>query len=106
MKALLKAQSKPLLILLLATYLCNIFDLWFTRYTLANVPGAFEMNPFYQLMLQFPVFLSIYKYAVLPIFLFIMYRFRARRLARFGLYLCSAVFFLNTMYQIWSVSIW
>ncbi len=106
MKELLKSQSKPLLILLLATYLLNIFDLWFTLYALDNVPGAFEMNPFFQLMLRFPVFLCIYKYAVLPFALYIMYRFRALRLARFGQYLCFAVFLVNTVYQIWSISLW
>ena len=106
MKESLKAHSPLLLAVLAATYLCNLFDLGYTLYALANVPHAYEMNPMFRLMLRAPGFLCLYKFLLLPLLLLAMYRVRETKIARFGIWLCFGIFAVNTAYQLWSVRLW
>lgn len=106
MEAAQKRRSTILLAALAVTCLCNFFDLGFTLYALENIPHAFEINPFFRLMLGAPVILFFYKFVFLPACLWVMYRARELKLARFGLWLCCVVFIANTAYQIWSIRLW
>ena len=106
MEAAQKHHSVVLLTVLAVTCLCNFFDLGFTLYALEHIPHAFEINPFFRLMLKAPVVLYFYKFVLLPVALWVMYRARKLKLARFGLWLCFTVFVVNTIYQIWSIRLW
>lgn len=106
MREKLKSHSPLLLAVLLATYLCNLFDLGYTLYALEHVPHAFEMNPAFRLMLRSPWFLYLYKFALLPLLLLGMYHVRETKIARFGIWLCAGIFAVNTAYQVWSVCLW
>ena len=85
-------QSAFLLLLIVFTYLCSLFDLWYTLYALDFVAGARELNPFFALLLDRPLLAVIYKYAVLPLGLYLLYRLRAHRAAVWGIYLCALCF--------------
>ena len=106
MREKLKSHSPVLLASLSVTHLCSLFDLGFTLYALKHVPHAFEINPFFRLMLRFPAILYLYKLLLLPLLLLALYRARELRLARFGIWLCFAVFAMNTAYQLWSICLW
>lgn len=87
-----KKQSPFLLLLILFTYLCSLFDLWYTMYALDFVEGAWEMNPVFALMMRRPLLAVVYKYAVLPLALYLLYRNRSSRLAVRGIYFCAICF--------------
>lgn len=95
-----------LIALLLITYACSLFDLWYTLHALEFVPGAEEMNPIFRLALQHPQFLVIYKHALFPLGLYILYRCRERAIARLGIYLATALFVVNTAYQLLMLPRW
>ena len=56
-----KRHSPLLLFMILATYLCNLFDLWYTMYALDFVPDAYEKNPVVRWLLQWPLLVVLYK---------------------------------------------
>lgn len=85
-------QSPFLLLLIIFTYLCSLFDLWYTMYALDFVDGARELNPAFAFLLQWPLLAVLYKYAVLPLALYLLYRSRSSRLAVWGIYLCALCF--------------
>lgn len=101
----MERQKHSLFLIFLAvfTYLCNLFDLWYTIYVLDFVPSAREVNPAMVLMLKYPLVAVIYKYAVLPLGLYLLYRLRRYRAARWGIYLCALVFGGTVAWQILSV---
>lgn len=99
-------QNPFLIFLVVFTYLCNLFDLWYTIYVLDFVSNAQEVNPFMVLMLEHPMVAVIYKYAVLPLGLYILYRLRRYRAARLGIYLCALCFGGTVVYQMLSVAKW
>lgn len=103
----MKQKHSPFLIfLIVVTYLCNLFDLWFTLYVLQFVSGAQEVNPAMQLMLAHPLLAVIYKYAVLPLLLYLLYRNRGRLAARLGIYLCTLIFLGTVVEQLLTVASW
>lgn len=100
-------KHQPFLIFLIAvTYLCNLFDLWYTFYALDFGRNTYEANPAYRVMLEHPYLAVVYKYAVLPLLLYLLYKLRDRLAARLGLYLCAAFFIGNTVYQLLTLSLW
>lgn len=99
-------HSLFLIFLIVVTYLCNLFDLWFTLYVLQFVVGAHEVNPAMQLLLTHPLLAVIYKYAVLPLLLYLLYRNRAWFAARLGIYLCTAIFLGTVVHQLLTVASW
>ena len=99
-------HSLFLIILLLITYACSLFDLWYTLHALEFVPGAEEMNPVFRMALDHPQFLVIYKHALFPLGLYILYRCRERAVARVGIYLATALFVVNTAYQLLMLPRW
>lgn len=102
-----RQKHSPFLIFLAVfTYLCNLFDLWYTIYVLDFVPNAREVNPTMVVMLEHPLVAVIYKYAVLPLGLYLLYRFRRYRAARLGIYLCTLVFGVTVVRQLLSVGRW
>ena len=102
----LKPHSFFLIFLCLITYLCNLFDLWFTLYVLTFVPNAREVNPFVLRLLEWPLLLVLYKYILPALGLGFMYRNRDKRLARVGIYLCAACFLATVVYQMLSIPRW
>lgn len=99
-------RHSPFLILLAVfTYLCNLFDLWYTIYTLDFVPSAREVNPAMAVMLEHPMVAVIYKYAVLPLGLYMLYRLRRYRAARLGIYVCALVFGGTVVRQLLTVAL-
>lgn len=102
----MKKHSVFLILLLLITYACSLFDLWYTLHALEFVQGAQEMNPVFRLALQHPLFLVIYKHAIFPLGLYILYRCRDKGVARAGIYLATAVFVINTAYQLLMLPRW
>lgn len=91
-------RQKTAAILLLGTYMMNLFDLYATRYLL-QFPQMWEWNPICRAALAIPGMFYLYKYAVFPVCLWCLYQFRQLPLAEKGIYLSSGVFFLNTVYQ-------
>ena len=102
----MKKHSFFLITLLLITYACNLFDLWYTLHALEFVPTAQEMNPLVRMALEHPQFLVIYKHALFPLGLYILYRCRGWTLARIGVYLATALFVCNTAYQLLMLPHW
>jgi len=103
----MKQKHSPLLLFfILATYLCNLFDLWYTLYALDFIPTAYEKNPAMQVLLQWPVLVVIYKYALLPLGLYLLYRNRRHRAAVWGIYLCTIVFGLTVLDQLLTMGSW
>lgn len=101
-----KKQSFFLIFLIVVTYVCNLFDLWYTLYVVENVSNASEANPVMEWMLNYPIILFTYKYAVIPLFLIILYCNREHRIARVGIYICAAVFIFTVVYQVLSIPNW
>ncbi len=102
-----KKKHSPLLIFFcLSTYFCNLFDLWFTLYALDTIPGAYEKNPVVRWLLQWPLLVVVYKYAMLPLGLYLLYRNRHNRLAVWGIYLVTAWFGLTVLEQLLAVQSW
>lgn len=95
-----KKQSPFLLLLVFFTYICNLFDFWYTLYALEHVEGARELNPAYALLMQHPLLAVVYKYAVLPLALYLLYRNRGSRIAVWGIYLCALCFGLTAVRQL------
>lgn len=97
-----KQTQSPFLLLLLVffTYVCNLFDLWYTMYALDFVEGAWEMNPVFALLMRRPLLAVIYKYAVLPLALYLLYRNRSSRIAVWGIYLCAFCFGITAVRQL------
>ena len=93
-----KKQSPLLIFLCLATYLCNLFDLRYTIHALEYIPGAYEKNPAVRWMLQWPELVVVYKYSLLPLGLYLLYRNRHHRAAVWGIYL-SALCFSGTVLE-------
>jgi len=85
--------------LLGAVYLMNLFDLHCTLWIL-RLPGTWEWNPFCRWALAVPGVLEMYKYAVVPGFLYVLYRSRRLALAQGGMYISFALFLINTLYQL------
>ena len=106
MKRTMKKHSPFLAALLLITYGCNLFDLWYTLHALEFVPGATELNPLFRMALEHPQFLVIYKHALFPLGLYILYRCRGRAVARVGVYLVTALFVCNTAHQLLMLPRW
>ena len=102
----MKKHSAFLIILLLITYLCNLFDLWYTLHALDFVSGAEELNPVFRMALQHPQALVIYKYALFPLGLYILYCCRDKTIARLGIYFAAALFVINTAYQLLMLPQW
>lgn len=102
----MKKHSFFLITLLLITYACNLFDLWYTLHALEYIPGAEEMNPVFRMALEHPLFVVIYKHALFPLGLYILYRCREWALARIGVYLVTALFVCNTAYQLLMLPRW
>ena len=96
-------KHDPFLIFLaVVTYLCNLFDLWYTLYALDFVTTAREVNPVVRYLLEERTLLMVlYKYALVPLGLYLLYRFRRKRAARLGLCLCAACFVGTAAYQLW-----
>ena len=96
------SKHTPFLIfLIVVTYLCNIFDLWYTLFALDFVGTAREINPFVNYLLgEHPLLVVLYKYAVLPLGLCLLYHFRSRKAAVFGIYLCALCFVATVVYQL------
>lgn len=100
-------KHAPFLIFLAVfTYLCNLFDLWYTIYVLDFVSNAREVNPVMARMLENPMVAVIYKYAVLPLALYFLYRLRRYRVARLGIYLCALCFGGTVVYQLLMIPRW
>lgn len=95
-----RKQSPFLLLLAVFTYLCNLFDLWYTMYALDFVDGAREMNPVFECLMRRPLLAVVYKYALLPLALYILYRSRAHRVAVWGIYVCALCFGLTVLRQL------
>lgn len=93
-----KKQSPLLIFMVLVTYLCNLFDLWYTMYALDFIPDAYERNPFMGWLIQWPLLVVLYKYALLPLGLYLLYRNRHHRAAVWGIYL-SALCFSGTVLE-------
>lgn len=102
----MKKHSAFLIILLLITYICSLFDLWYTVHAVEFVQGAQELNPVFRLALRHPLFLVIYKYALFPLGLYILYRCRDKAAARAGIYLVTVIFVTNTAYQLLMLPRW
>lgn len=95
-----RKKHAPLLLFFVgATYLLNLFDLWYTLYALDFIPGAYEKNPAMVWLLRFPLLAVVYKYALLPLGLYLLYKNRHHRLAVWGIYLCTACFGLTVLGQ-------
>ena len=59
-----KKHDPFLIFLIVVTYLCNIFDLWYTLVALDFVPAAQEVNPFVNYLLgEHTLLVVLYKYA-------------------------------------------
>lgn len=101
-----KRQSPLLIFMILATYLCNLFDLWYTLYALEFVPDAYEKNPVMRWMLRWPEFVVIYKHALLPLGLYLLYRNRQHRAAVWGIYLCALCFSATVLSQMLTMQSW
>ncbi len=96
-----KKHDPFLIFLLVVTYLCNIFDLWYTLIALDFVRTAQEINPFVNYLLgEHTLLVVLYKYAVLPLGLYLLYRFRHKRIAVLGIYLCALCFIGTVVYQL------
>ena len=96
-----KKHSPFLIFLAITTYLCNLFDLWYTLYALDFVSAAREVNPVVRWMLvEHPLLVVLYKYALVPLGLYLLYRFRRYRAAVLGIYLCAACFIGTVAYQL------
>lgn len=96
-----KKHDPFLIFLIVVTYLCNIFDLWYTLVALDFVPAAQEVNPFVNyLMGEHTLLVVLYKYAVLPLGLYLLYRFRHKWIAVLGIYLCALCFIGTVVYQL------
>jgi len=87
-----KKQAPLLIFMILVTYLCNLFDLWYTMYALDFIPDAYERNPVVRWLIQWPLLVVLYKYALLPLGLYLLYRNRHHRVAVWGIYLCALCF--------------
>ena len=92
-------SRKKAAMLLGGTYLMNLFDLHATLWLL-QFPQMREWNPICRAALRVPGMLGLYKYAMLPVFLWCLYRFRQLPLAGKGIFLSFGVFSLNTIYQL------
>lgn len=99
-------SSGFLIFLLAVTYLCSLFDLWYTLYATDFIPAAQEVNPFFALLLRHPLAAVLYKYAVLPLGLYLLYRCRRSPIAVFGIYLCAVCFLATVAYQLLMIPIW
>lgn len=99
-KSAARPVTQPELTLGIVTYLCNLFDYAYTLFVLDRVPGAREANPIFALMLRVPLLALLFKLFGVAIFLVILYRCRARPLARFGLRLTSAAYALTVLYEL------
>ena len=103
----MKEKHSPLLLFfILATYLCNLFDLWYTLYALDFIPTAYEKNPAMQVLLRWPLLVVLYKYALLPLGLYLLYRNRHRRVAVWGIYLCTLCFGVTVLDQLLTMNSW
>ena len=94
-----RKQSPLLLFMILSTYLCNLFDLWYTLYAMDFIPGAYEKNPVVGYLLQWPLLVVLYKYALLPLGLYLLYRNRGHRAAVWGIYLCALCYSATVLSQ-------
>ena len=60
-----------------------------------------EINPFVNYLLgEHTLLVVLYKYAVLPLGLYLLYRFRHKRIAVLGIYLCALCFIGTVVYQL------
>ena len=102
-----RRRHRPFLILLAVfTYLCNLFDLWYTLYVLDYVSNAREINPFMARLLERPILAVLYKYAGLPLALYFLYRNRDKPIARMGIWLCALCFGGTVVYQLLCIPKW
>lgn len=99
-------HSPGLIFLRVLTWLCNLFDLWYTFLALDFARNAYEANPFYRAMLEHPYLAVVYKFSLVPFGLYLLYKCRAYTVARFGVCLCALFFLGNTLYQIWIFPLW
>lgn len=95
-----RRRAAALAALALGAYLCNLYDLYHTLYALKHLWGVTEANPFCRALLGLPWGLQVYKCALVPAGLYLLWCRRDLPLARWGLCLCAAVFFLNTLCQL------
>ena len=85
-------RSRLYLLLAIGTQILSLVDFAYTVFGIGRIPGMKEGNPFFAVLLGSPWMAAAYKLVVIPAALWAMYKFRARPLARFGLWLCFAVF--------------
>ncbi|BDF72027.1 hypothetical protein CE91St41_30080 [Oscillospiraceae bacterium] len=104
---MVKKNHYPSLILLIVfTYICNLFDLWYTSFVLKYVSNASEGNPFIEFLFRYPALLILYKFAVIPVALGYLYYSRKKPIAVFGLFLCAVCFGGVVFYQIMMIPHW
>lgn len=102
-----RKKHAPLLIFLcVATYLCNLFDLHYTVHALEYIPGAYEKNPAMRWIMQWPELVVVYKFSLLPLGLYLLYRNRHHRLAVWGIYLCALCFGATVLGQLLLMRSW
>ncbi len=99
-------SSGFLIVLLVFTYLCSLFDLWYPLYATDFIPAAQEVNPFFALLLRYPLAAVLYKCAVLPLGLYLLYWCRRYRAAVIGICVCAAFFLFTVVYQLLMIPIW
>ncbi len=80
------------LTLAILTAVLSLADYAYTMFGMGRVPGMEEGNPFFSLLLDRPWMAVVYKVVVIPGAMWVMYRFRERPVARFGLWLCCGVY--------------
>ena len=90
--------------ILALTYLLNLFDLHCTLWVL-RFPGTGEWNPFCRWALTVPYLLEVYKYAVFPCLLCVLYHSRRLAVAQAGMYISFGIFLFNTLYQLALVNV-
>ena len=96
-----KKHDPFLIFLLVVTYLCNIFDLWYTLIALDFVRTAQEINPFVNYLLgEHTLLVVLCKYPVPPLGLYLLYRFRHKPIAVLGIYLRALCFIGTVVYQL------
>ena len=88
----------------LTAYLMNLFDLHYTLWALER-PGVWEWNPFCRAAMRLPYGLEMYKYAAVPLLLWLLYRCRELPLARWGIWAVFLVFSATTLYQVTLLSV-
>ena len=75
--------------MIICLFLLNLFDYILTLLNLGNFE---EANPIMQLFINNPLILTLVKLVIVPLLVYVLYRFKDQKIAQFGTFILCLVY--------------